>query len=63
MLEVSVIATTGFTLLIPLVQTGEQLIILRLLTGVGAGGAVSAAFPIAADRSKRNVGAPTTRSA
>jgi MFS transporter, AAHS family, 4-hydroxybenzoate transporter len=46
---IGVIATTFFTLLIPLVQTAEQLIILRLLTGLGAGGVVSAAFPIAAE--------------
>jgi MFS family permease len=46
---IGVIATTFFTLLIPLVRTAEQLIILRLLTGVGAGGVVSAAFPIAAE--------------
>jgi MFS transporter, putative metabolite:H+ symporter len=46
---IGVIATTFFTLLIPLVQSSEQLIIVRLLTGFGAGGAVSAAFPIAAE--------------
>jgi AAHS family 4-hydroxybenzoate transporter-like MFS transporter len=46
---IGVIATTFFTLLIPLVQTSEQLIIVRLLTGLGAGGVVSAAFPIAAE--------------
>jgi MFS family permease len=46
---IGVIATTFLTLLIPLVQNAEQLIILRLLTGVGAGGVVSAAFPIAAE--------------
>jgi MFS family permease len=46
---IGVIATTFCTLLVPLVQTGQQLIILRLLTGLGAGGAVSAAFPIAAE--------------
>ena len=46
---IGVIATTFFTLLIPLVQNAEQLIILRLLTGFGAGVAVSAAFPIAAE--------------
>jgi MFS family permease len=46
---IGVIATTFFTLLIPLVQTPNQLIIVRLLTGIGAGGAVSAAFPIAAE--------------
>ena len=44
-----VVATTFFTLLIPLVHTAAQLILLRLLTGLGAGGAVSAAFPIAAE--------------
>jgi MFS family permease len=36
-----------FTLLIPLVQNGEQLIIVRLLTGLAGGFAASAAFPIA----------------
>ncbi|HUC69743.1 MAG TPA: MFS transporter [Stellaceae bacterium] len=46
---IGVIATTFFTLLIPLVQNAEQLITLRLLTGFGAGFAVSAAFPIAAE--------------
>jgi len=46
---IGVIATTFFTLLIPLVQDSTQLIVLRLLTGFGAGGAVSAAFPIAAE--------------
>jgi MFS transporter, putative metabolite:H+ symporter len=42
-------AITFFTLLIPLVQSGEQLIALRLLTGLGGGFAVSAPFPIAAE--------------
>jgi MFS transporter, putative metabolite:H+ symporter len=42
-------AITFCTLLIPLVQTGEQLIGLRLLTGFGGGFAVSAPFPIAAE--------------
>ena len=46
---IGVVATTFMTLLVPLVQNSEQLIILRLLTGLGAGGAVSAAFPIAAE--------------
>jgi MFS family permease len=46
---IGVVATTFFTLLIPLVQSAEQLIIVRLLTGFGAGFAVSAAFPIAAE--------------
>ena len=46
---IGVILTTFFTLLIPLVQNAEQLVILRLLTGLGAGGVVSAAFPFAAE--------------
>jgi MFS family permease len=46
---IGVTATTFFTLLIPLVQNAEQLIILRLLTGLGAGGVVSAPFPIASE--------------
>jgi MFS transporter, putative metabolite:H+ symporter len=46
---IGVAAITFFTLLIPLVQNAEQLIILRLLTGLGGGFAVSAPFPIAAE--------------
>jgi MFS transporter, putative metabolite:H+ symporter len=42
-------AITFCTLLIPLVHSAEQLIALRLLTGFGAGLAVSAPFPIAAE--------------
>jgi MFS transporter, putative metabolite:H+ symporter len=42
-------AITFLTLLIPLVQTGEQLIVLRSLTGFAAGFAVSAPFPIATE--------------
>jgi MFS family permease len=49
MLLIGVISTTFFTLLIPLVQSPGQLIALRALTGLGAGGVVSAAFPIAAE--------------
>jgi putative MFS transporter len=48
-LLIGVIATTFFTLLIPLVQNAGQLIILRSLTGLGAGGVWSAVFPIAAE--------------
>jgi MFS family permease len=48
-LLIGVFLTTFLTLLIPLVQNAEQLIVLRLLTGIGAGGVVSAAFPIAAE--------------
>jgi len=43
---IGVIATTFLTLLIPLVQSVEQLIIVRLLTGIGAGGAVSRHSPL-----------------
>jgi MFS transporter, putative metabolite:H+ symporter len=54
-------AITFFTLLIPLVQNAEQLIGLRLLTGLGGGFAVSAPFPIAAElmpaRHRRTFGA------
>ena len=49
MLLIGVIATTFLTLLIPLVQNAEQLLILRSLTGLGAGGVWSAVFPIAAE--------------
>jgi putative MFS transporter len=38
-----------FTLLIPLAQSGEQLIVIRLLTGLFIGFAASAPFPIAAE--------------
>jgi MFS family permease len=58
---IGVAAITFFTLLIPLVQNGEQLIALRLLTGLGGGFAVSAPFPIAAElmpaRHRRTFGA------
>jgi MFS transporter, putative metabolite:H+ symporter len=46
---IGVAAINFFTLLIPLVQTAEQLIIVRLLTGLAGGFAVSAPFPIAAE--------------
>jgi MFS family permease len=46
---IGVAAITFCTLLIPLVQTADQLIILRLVTGFGGGFAVSAPFPIAAE--------------
>jgi MFS transporter, putative metabolite:H+ symporter len=42
-------AITFCTLLIPLVQNGQQLIALRLMTGLGGGFAVSAPFPIATE--------------
>ncbi|HEV2301800.1 MAG TPA: MFS transporter [Stellaceae bacterium] len=48
-IQIGVIGTTFFTLLIPLVQTPVQLIVVRLLTGVGLGFAITAPFPIAAE--------------
>ena len=48
-LLVGVASINFFTLLIPLVQSGEELIIIRLLTGLAGGFAASAAFPIAAE--------------
>jgi MFS family permease len=48
-MQIGVISTTFLTLLIPLTQTGAQLLIIRLLTGFGAGFAVAAPFPIAAE--------------
>jgi MFS transporter, putative metabolite:H+ symporter len=48
-LLLGVAALNFFTLLIPLVQTGEQLIIVKLFTGLAGGFAASAAFPIAAE--------------
>ncbi len=44
-----VAAINFFTLLIPLAQSGEQLIGIRLLTGLAIGFAASAPFPIAAE--------------
>jgi MFS transporter, putative metabolite:H+ symporter len=46
---IGAVAITFCTLLIPLVHSAEQLIALRLVTGFGAGFAVSAPFPIAAE--------------
>jgi MFS transporter, putative metabolite:H+ symporter len=48
-LLLGVAAVNFFTLLIPLVQSGEQLIIVKLFTGLAGGFAASAAFPIAAE--------------
>jgi MFS family permease len=48
-MQIGVISSTFLTLLIPLTQTGTQLLIIRLLTGFGLGFAVSAPFPIAAE--------------
>jgi MFS family permease len=48
-MQIGVIISTGMTLLIPLAQTGTQLIIIRVITGIGLGFAISAPFPIAAE--------------
>ena len=48
-IQIGVVGMTFFTLLIPLVQTAEQLIIVRLLTGIGLGFAITAPFPVAAE--------------
>jgi MFS transporter, putative metabolite:H+ symporter len=48
-MQIGVIATTFCTLLIPFVHNAQELIIVRLLTGLGGGFAVSAPFPIAAE--------------
>ena len=48
-MQIGVIVSTFFTLLIPLAQSADQLIVLRLLTGIGLGFAISAPFPIAAE--------------
>jgi MFS-type transporter involved in bile tolerance (Atg22 family) len=47
--QIGVVGMTFFTLLIPLVQTAEQLIIVRLLTGIGLGFAITTPFPVAAE--------------
>ena len=49
MIQFGVVGTTFFTLLIPLAQNAEQLIILRLFTGLAGEFAASAAFLIAAE--------------
>jgi len=48
-MQIGVIISTGMTLLIPFAQTGTQLIVIRVLTGIGLGFAISAPFPIAAE--------------
>jgi MFS family permease len=48
-MQIGVIVSTLFTLLIPLAQNAEQLIVLRLITGIGMGFAIPAPFPIAAE--------------
>jgi MFS transporter, putative metabolite:H+ symporter len=48
-MQIGVIVSTLCTLLILLAQNSDQLIILRLLTGIGLGFTISAPFPIAAE--------------
>jgi MFS transporter, putative metabolite:H+ symporter len=48
-MQIGVVGTTVFTLMIPLAQNAEQLITVRLLTGLAGGFAVSAPFPIGAE--------------
>jgi len=48
-MQIGVIISTLFTLLILLAQNFEQLLILRLITGIGLGLTISAPFPIAAE--------------
>ena len=44
-MQIGIVVSTFFTLLIPLTQTGAQLIIIRILTGIGAGFCVFGAVP------------------
>ena len=48
-MQIGVIVSTACTLLILLAQSFEQLLILRLITGIGLGLTISAPFPIAAE--------------
>jgi len=48
-MQIGVVSSAFLTLLIPLAQTGTQLLVIRVLTGLGLGFAVSAPFPIAAE--------------
>jgi len=48
-MQIGVIISTLFTLMIPLAENVRQLIILRLITGIGLGFAIPAPFPIAAE--------------
>ena len=48
-MQIGVIISTGLTLTIPLAQSGMQLLIIRLLTGIGLGFAISAPFPYAVE--------------
>lgn len=49
LMQFGIIVTTLFTLLIPLAQTANQLIALRIIGSVGVGFAIPAAYPIGAE--------------
>jgi putative MFS transporter len=48
-MQIGIIISTAFTLLIPLAESPWQLIVIRLITGIGLGFAIPAPFPIAAE--------------
>ncbi len=48
-IQIGLIETTFFTLLIPVAQSTSELLVIRLLTGIGLGFAVFAPYPIAAE--------------
>ena len=48
-MQIGVVSSTLLTLLIPLTQSGAQLLVIRVLTGFGLGFALSAPFPIASE--------------
>ncbi len=48
-MQIGVIVSTLFTLLTPLAQTAERLVVIRLITGIGLGFAIPAPFTIAAE--------------
>ena len=53
-MQIGVVISTLFTLLIPLAQTAEQLIVIRLITGIGLGFAIPARV---SDRRRTDAGA------
>ena len=52
-MQIGVVISTFFTLLIPLAQSGTQLIVIRVLTGIGLGFAIIGAVP---DRRRTDAG-------
>ncbi len=49
LMQFGIVVTTLFTLLIPLAETADQLIALRILGSIGVGFAIPAAYPIGAE--------------